>query len=128
MARGRRWFWLAGALVVALGALAWGIPLATLLTIAALLACPAAMFLGMGMMGRMQDGGMACRSEAPAGTREGTRQASLPGPSGSEASAAPPGRADSAASCLRAASERPCMPRPGGSPSCGVVRTMLPSR
>lgn len=58
MTSDRRWLWVAGVAVVVLGALAWGIPLATLLTIAALLVCPAAMFFGMGMMGRTREGGM----------------------------------------------------------------------
>ncbi len=49
---GRRWYWLGAALVVAGGVLVAGVPLGTLLTIAALLACPAAMYFGMGMMGR----------------------------------------------------------------------------
>ena len=48
----RRWYWLGAALVVAGVALTAGVPLGTLLTIAAVLACPAAMYFGMGMMGR----------------------------------------------------------------------------
>ena len=48
----RRWYWLGGALVVAGAVLVAGVPFGTLLTIAALLACPAAMYFGMGMMGR----------------------------------------------------------------------------
>lgn len=50
----RRMWWLGGIVVVAGAALAAGVPLATLLYLGAILACPAAMFFGMGMMGRMQ--------------------------------------------------------------------------
>jgi len=66
----RRWLWLVGALAVIMGALAWGLPLATLLTVAAILACPAAMLFGMGMMGRTQEGGMACHAGTPGAMRE----------------------------------------------------------
>ena len=53
----RRWLWAGGILTIAGGgALALGVPLATLITLAAVLACPAAMYFGMGMMGRMQGG------------------------------------------------------------------------
>jgi len=48
----RRWYWLGAAFVLAGVALVAGVPLGTLLTIAALLACPTAMYFGMGMMGR----------------------------------------------------------------------------
>ncbi len=64
MKTNRTWLWLGGALVVAAGILALGVPLGTVLTIAAVLACPAAMFLGMGMMGRMQ-GGQAVEPSGP---------------------------------------------------------------
>ena len=50
----RRMWWLGGIVVVAGAALAAGVPLTTLLYLGAILACPAAMFFGMGMMGRMQ--------------------------------------------------------------------------
>jgi hypothetical protein len=59
MAIDRRWLWVGGILAVAGGALALGVSLATLLTLAAVLACPAAMYFGMcgmGMKGRMQEG------------------------------------------------------------------------
>jgi len=49
----RRWYWLGAALAAAAIALVAGVPLGTVLYVAALLACPAAMFFGMGMMGRM---------------------------------------------------------------------------
>lgn len=96
MIRDRRWLWLTGALIAVLGALAWGIPLGTLLTIAALLACPAAMLFGMGMMGRTQEGGMACHSGAPGKAHGETPRMSLAGPSGSETSTAPQGQTGSA--------------------------------
>lgn len=88
MKTNRTWLWLSGALVAIAGALGLGIPLGTVLTVAALLACPAAMFLGMGMMGRMQGGGTM---EHPAGSREVRRadaagQARLPAISGIETS------------------------------------------
>ncbi len=97
MAHDRRYLWLAGVLVVALGALAWGIPLATLLTIAAFLACPAAMFFGMGMMGRTQEGGMACGSGMSGRSRDEIRQSPLPGSGGTETPEAPPGQTHSPA-------------------------------
>lgn len=52
----RRWYWFGAALLAAGVALASGVSLGTLLYAAALLACPAAMFFGMGMMGRAQGG------------------------------------------------------------------------
>jgi len=54
MAVGRKWYWLGAALGAAGIALAAGIPLGTVLYAAAILACPAAMFFGMGMMGGTQ--------------------------------------------------------------------------
>lgn len=51
----RRWYWLGAALAAAVIALVAGIPLRTLLYVTALLACPAAMFFGMGMMGGTQN-------------------------------------------------------------------------
>ncbi|MHB8732075.1 MAG: hypothetical protein ACYDAB_09815 [bacterium] len=51
----RRWYWLGAALAAAGIALVAGIPLGTVLYAAAILACPAAMFFGMGMMGGTQD-------------------------------------------------------------------------
>jgi hypothetical protein len=80
MRRDRRWLWLAGALTVVLGALAWGIPLATLIAVAALLACPAAMFFGMGMMGRTQGGGTACRPDTPGNADDEMSSTPVPGP------------------------------------------------
>lgn len=51
----RRWYWLGAALAAAGIALVAGLPLHTLLYVAALLACPAAMFFGMGTMGDTQN-------------------------------------------------------------------------
>lgn len=42
-----RWMWIGGVLAAAVLALVAGIPLGTLLIVAALLACPAAMYFGM---------------------------------------------------------------------------------
>jgi len=66
----RTWLWIGGALAGAAGALVLGVPLRTVLTVAALLVCPAAMFLGMGMMGGMQ----------PAGARETPRTTATEAP------------------------------------------------
>jgi len=52
----RRWLWGLGLLGVGGGALAMGVPLSTLLYVAALLACPAVMFFGMGMMSKTGTG------------------------------------------------------------------------
>jgi hypothetical protein len=75
MACDRRWLWVAGAAVAVLGALAWGVPLGTLLALAALLACPAAMLFGMRMTGRTGEGGMTCHADVP-----GDRQNGPPAP------------------------------------------------
>ena len=80
MARDRRWLWLAGVVVAVLSAVAWGVPLATLLIVAAFLACPAAMFFGMGMMGRPQQGGMACHPGASGNAHRETSPVPTPGP------------------------------------------------
>jgi hypothetical protein len=66
----RRWVWLGGTVAVAFDALAWGVPLVTLLSIAALLACPTAMLFGMGAMCRMQGAQTADRAAAEARPRE----------------------------------------------------------
>lgn len=79
----RRWMWLGGALAVGAGALAFGVPLATVLYVAALLACPAAMFFGMGMMSKTgevsQGRGMASHGGPGQAAREGSQGASAPG-------------------------------------------------
>ena len=43
----RKWLWIGGAAAGAAAALALGVPLATLLLVAAVLACPAMMLFGM---------------------------------------------------------------------------------
>ena len=83
----RKWLWIGGAVVGAGAALALGVPLGTLLIVAALLACPAAMYLGM--RGTHQGaGGMACHP----GTYQAQDQQASPRdstgvPSGSEEAA-----------------------------------------
>ena len=88
---GRRWYWLGAAVAVAGAVLMAGVPLGTLLTIAALLACPAAMFFGMGMMSRTgattQGRRMACHGDP--GRAERDR-----GQGGSAAAAPAEGRSD----------------------------------
>ncbi len=59
----RRWLWIGGAIATAAAALALGLPLSTLLIVAAVLACPAAMYFGM--RGTHQgSGSMACHPGA----------------------------------------------------------------
>lgn len=67
----RRWLWIAGGLGAAGGALALGVPLGTVLIVAALLACPIMMSLGM-RGSHHGTGGMGSRpgSEAIDGKRE----------------------------------------------------------
>lgn len=65
----RKWLWLGGALAGAAVALALGVPLGTLLIVAALLACPAMMMFGMRGM-QHGPGGMASH----AGSQEAGRQ------------------------------------------------------
>ncbi len=81
----RRWYWLGAALAVAGIALLAGMPLGTLLYVAALLACPAAMFFGMGMMGRTSTsdaGGMGSQPGSPQVERADTAMPAAPvGPS-----------------------------------------------
>lgn len=85
-----RWLWAGGILAIAGGALVLGVPLATVITIAAVLACPAAMYFGMGMMGRTHGG-----AEMGGGTRvldgrdAATTGASAPLPSASRPAADP---------------------------------------
>lgn len=98
MARDRRWLWLAGVVVAVLGAVAWGVPLATLLTVAVLLACPAAMFFGMGMMGRPQQGGMACHAGTSGSAHGEASSAPFPGPLKIVPPSTPANRAGSASS------------------------------
>jgi hypothetical protein len=72
MTADRRWLWVGGILAVVGGALALGVPLATLIRLAALLACPAAMYFGMGMMGRMHGGTETGGTSSPDGRGAGT--------------------------------------------------------
>src|SRR2546427_447385 len=78
----RRWICLGGALAVGVGALAFGVPLATLLYVAALLACPAVMFFGMGMMSKTgaatQGRGMGCHGDPGQAERDRSQSASVP--------------------------------------------------
>jgi hypothetical protein len=63
MKTNRKWLWIGGAAAVVAAALAFGVPVGTLLLIGAVLLCPAAMFFGMRGMS-MQQGcghGGACR-------------------------------------------------------------------
>ena len=71
MTRDRRWLWAGGILAVAGGALALGVPLATLITIAAVLACPTAMYFGMGMMGRTWAGAETVGGASALDNRDG---------------------------------------------------------
>lgn len=66
----RRWYWLGAAVVAAGVALAAGVPLATILTFALVLACPAMMFLGMCMMGRPRASGQGDRMASSAGPQQ----------------------------------------------------------
>ena len=93
----RRWLWAGGILTIAGGALAMGVPLATLITIAAVLACPAARYFGMGMMGRMhgsaETGGSPSHDGRGARTGEAVPRAAAGAamaPSGAPALQAPP--------------------------------------
>lgn len=65
----RKWMWAGGALAGAAVLVAAGVPLITVVLLAAVLACPAAMFLGMRGMQHGQ-GGMACHpgAQEPAAT------------------------------------------------------------
>jgi hypothetical protein len=47
----RPWVWISGAAVVVAVALALGVPLGSILIVAAALACPLAMYVGMRRMG-----------------------------------------------------------------------------
>jgi hypothetical protein len=84
----RRWLWI-GAGVAAVGvALALGVPLGSVLIVAAVLACPLAMYFGMRGMGMGQD----CRhdgmhrpgEDSLPGRKSGVRQGEPDGRSGRE--------------------------------------------
>ena len=51
----RLWLWIGGVLAGATLALAFGVSLGTLLVVAAILACPVAMYFGMRGMGTRQE-------------------------------------------------------------------------
>ncbi|MGH2374543.1 MAG: DUF2933 domain-containing protein [bacterium] len=80
----RKWLWLGGAVVGAGGALALGVPLGTLLIVAAVLACPLMMLFGMRGM-HQGAGGMA---QPPASHEKGREAIEPPassiGPSSTE--------------------------------------------
>jgi hypothetical protein len=72
----RIWLCLGGVLAGAAVALALGVPLGTLVVVAALLACPVAMYLGMREMGTPQESEPApMRSETAVPGRGRTPQA-----------------------------------------------------
>jgi len=76
----RKWVWGAGALTAAAALLAAGVPLTTLIILAAVLACPAAMFFGM--RGTQHGaGGMACHP----GSQESRADSAAPTVPASEA-------------------------------------------
>lgn len=70
-----RWLWFGGALAAGGVALALGVPLGTVLIVAALLACPVTMYFGMRGMHRAS-GGMAYHPKSPEGrpTEQGPRE------------------------------------------------------
>lgn len=78
MKRDRRWLWIGGGLAGAALALALGVPLGTLLIVAALLACPTMMLRGMRGThqgaGTQGHGGMACHP----GSQETIRREDAP--------------------------------------------------
>ena len=61
----RTWVWIEGGVLAVVAALALGVPLGTIVVLAAVLACPLAMYVGMRGMGM----GQGCRHE---GTDEHT--------------------------------------------------------
>lgn len=84
----RKWLWIGGALVGGAGALALGVPLGTLLIVAAILACPAMMFFGMRAM-HQGAGGMASHPGSQETRRE---EGSLPASSSEPSSIEEPAR------------------------------------
>ena len=62
MTHARLWLWLGGVLAGVALALALGVPLGTLLVVAAILACPVAMYFGMRGVGSQQESRPAERS------------------------------------------------------------------
>lgn len=84
----RKWLWISGAALAVAVALALGLPLGSVLIVAAVLACPLAMYFGMRGMGMAQD----CRHDGMHGQREdglpergsGVKQGELEGQQGRE--------------------------------------------
>jgi uncharacterized membrane protein YdjX (TVP38/TMEM64 family) len=64
----RQWLWIGAGVAAVAAALALGVPLGSVLIVAAALACPVAMYFGMRGMGMGQD----CRHEGLHGHREMT--------------------------------------------------------
>jgi uncharacterized membrane protein YdjX (TVP38/TMEM64 family) len=62
----RPWFWIGGGVLAVAAVLALGVPLGTLLIVAAILACPLAMYFGM----RGMSMGQGCRHDGMHGHRE----------------------------------------------------------
>jgi uncharacterized membrane protein YdjX (TVP38/TMEM64 family) len=62
----RRWLWIGGGVLAVAAALAFGVPLGSVLIVAPALACPLAMYFGMRGMAM----GQACRHERMHGHRE----------------------------------------------------------
>ena len=80
----RLWLWIGGVLAGAALALAFGVSLGTLLVVAAILACPVAMYFGMRGMGTQQESKRAPKPSQAAGPdlrrtpQAGDRQRSTP--------------------------------------------------
>jgi hypothetical protein len=62
----RRWLWIGGGVLAVAAALTLGIPLGSVLVLAAALACPLAMYFGM----RGMSMGQGCRHDGMHGQRE----------------------------------------------------------
>jgi hypothetical protein len=62
----RTWLWIGGGVAAVATALAFGVPLGSVLILAAALACPFAMYFGMRGMGM----GQGCRQDGMHGHRE----------------------------------------------------------
>lgn len=77
----RTLLWIGGAIASASAALALGVPVATLLLVAAVLACPVTMYFGMRGMHR-DASGMACHpgtsDHSPSGLPTNTETSELP--------------------------------------------------
>ena len=76
----RRWYWVGATMVAVVIALATGVPLATILIIALVLACPAAMLFGMAMMGRSRTAGQDDGMAGSAGSQQIPGEVAAPSP------------------------------------------------